>query len=48
MRAGEKGGNRGFDSITHLMDMNLSTVWKIAEDSGAWCAAGGHKESDTI
>ena len=34
-----------FDSV----DMNLSKLWEIVEDRGAWCAAvsRGHKESDT-
>ena len=27
------------DSITDLMDMNLSKLWEIEEDRGAWCAA---------
>ena len=37
------------DSITDSMDMNLSKLWEIVEDTGALCAAvyGGHKESDT-
>ena len=29
---------RWLDSITDLMDMNLSTPWKMV-DIGAWCAA---------
>ena len=29
-----EGGSRGLDSITHSMDMNLSTFWEIAEDRG--------------
>ena len=27
------------DSITDSMDMNLSKLWVIVEDRGAWCAA---------
>ena len=26
------------DSITDSMDMNLSKLWQIVEDRGAWCA----------
>ena len=25
--------------LSHLMDMNLSKLWEIVEDRGAWCAA---------
>ena len=28
-----------FNSITDSMDMNLSKLWEIVEDRGAWCAA---------
>ena len=36
-----EGGNRmrWFDSITHLMDMNLSKLWKTAKDREAWPVA---------
>ena len=27
------------DSIIVSVDMNLSTLWEIVEDKGAWCAA---------
>ena len=29
---------RRLDSITNSMDMNLSKLWKILEDRGAWGA----------
>ena len=30
---------RGLDSITSSKDMNLSKLWEIVADSGAWRAA---------
>ena len=39
---------RWLGSITDSMDMNLSKLWGIVEDTGAWCDTvhGGHKESN--
>ena len=39
---------RWSDSITDSVDMNLSKLWEMVEDRGAWHAEihGGHKELD--
>ena len=29
---------RWLDGITDLVDMNLSNLWEIVKDRGAWCA----------
>ena len=34
-------------SITDSIDVNLGKLQEIEEDRGAWCAAWGHKESNT-
>ena len=37
------------DGITNSLDINVSKLWEIVEDRGAWCAYSlwSHKESDT-
>ena len=39
---------RWLDGITDSKDVNLSKLWEIVKDRGAWRALGswGHKESD--
>ena len=37
---------RWLNSITNLMDMNLSKLQETVEDRGAWCAIHGVTESD--
>ena len=39
-RQKEKGvAEDEIDSITDSIDMNLSKLWEIVKDRGAWCAA---------
>ena len=35
------------DSITHSMDMKLSKLWEIVEDTGAW-RAGVHEVTKSL
>ena len=47
-RRREQQSMRWLDSITDSMDKDLSRLWDIVEDRGAWSATvhGGQKESD--
>ena len=48
-RKTEQQRMKWFDSITDSMHMNLSKLWEILEDRGAWCAAvHGVSELDMI
>ena len=47
-RRGQQG-MRGLDDFTDSMDMNLSKLWEMVKDRGAWhavCSSWGHKELD--
>ena len=39
LKAKEESGRGWSDSITDSVDMNLSKLWEIVEDKGAWHAA---------
>ena len=38
-RRKERQGMRWLDNITDSMDMNVSKLWEIVEDRGAWHVA---------
>ena len=43
-----RGQQRWLDAITDSMDMNLSKLWEMVKDRGAWHAQPrGLRESDT-
>ena len=39
---------RCLNSITKSMDMNLSKLWEIMKDGGAWWRQSNHDEWQTV